>query len=164
MPQAEDRVLEGCPPRSPRRPQTPVTGLSPRLRFRPTGYRGEAPTPSSLDLINLLEQPTDLGETFRRHDCGLAMKGYNPGRDTEGQVRARGAMPSPGPPLPQSPPCSPTWFLWRLQDVGTIDNHIDPGGRFNLQPLSPPWRSGGGTESSSHRLGSFRHQLPSLDA
>lgn len=103
MPQAEDRVLGGCPPRSPRQPQTLVTGLSPRLRFRPTGYRGEAPTPSSLDLINLLEQPTDLGETFRRHDCGLAMKGYNPGRDTGGQVRARGAMPSPGPPLPQSP-------------------------------------------------------------
>lgn len=161
MPQAEDRVLEGCPPRSPRRPQTPVTGLSPRLRFRPTGYRGEAPTPSSLDLINLLEQPTDLGETFRRHDCGLAMKGYNPGRDTGGQVRARGAMPSPGPPLPQSPrvhqPGFCGGFRMSARSITTLTLGVDS--TSSLSPLP-----GGGTESSSHRLGSFRHQLPSLDA
>ena len=50
------------------------------LCFWPAGYELEVPTtPSSLSLISLLEQLTELRETFYLLDHQFIIRGYNPG-------------------------------------------------------------------------------------
>ena len=63
-----------------------------------------------------------------------------------------------------SKPC-PLGFLWKFHYVGVIDWITAIDSWFNLQPLSPPWRSGRWDwkfQPFNHLLGSSGNQPPTL--
>lgn len=105
--------------------------------FWPTSYRSEIPTSLSLVLVNLLEQLTELRETFYLLDNQFITKACNSGiarwKRCIGQSLRKGcraSIPSSGISLFHISMCSPVWklskvrafgFLWWLHYTGMID-------------------------------------------
>lgn len=101
-----------------------------------TGYKSEIPTTLSLESMNLLEQLTELRETFYLLYYRFIINGYNAG--TARWERGIGQDMGKGMELPGScqaailpaSMCSPTQtlsephpfgFLWQLHYIGMID-------------------------------------------
>ena len=115
----------------------PIRSPGCHLHFWPTGSKSEVPTTPSLGSINLLEQLTELRETFYLLDYWFIIKGYNSGtarlKRCIGQSKGKGlgvSTPSPSLLLPPNlhvftyPEAfrTPSFgFLWKLHHTGMID-------------------------------------------
>ena len=144
----------------------PITSPGCHLYFWLPGSKSEVSKTPSLGLINLLEWLTELRETFYLLDHWFIIKGYNSGTARWKRCRGQGmgkvhgaSTPSPGMPLsPQfqvftnqklSEPC-PFGILLRLHYIAWLIKSLATGHDWlNLQPLSLPQRSGGGTERAN---------------
>ena len=148
----------------------PITTPGCHLCFWPTGYRSELPMTSSLGSINF-----ELRKPVYSLDHWFVMKGCKSGtvrwKSCIGLDMGKGGV---APMLSLSAPlstCLPTWKLsepcsfWvfveaSLQRLAWL-THWPLVDWFNLQPLSPPWRSGGWErkfQPSNHKDGSPDNQ------
>ena len=115
--------------------QKPVASLGCYLYFWPTDCKSEVPTAPSLSSINLLEQFTELRETFYLLNHWFIMKRCKSGtaRWERYKVWWKGGWASMSSSVhcpPQTSTCSPTWklsephpfeVLWMLYYTDTVD-------------------------------------------
>ena len=135
----------------------PTSDTSCKHRLLPilltTGYESELPAVPSSGLKNLLEQHTELRETFCFLGNLLITKGCNSRtarwKTCSGKAIGKGSeFPcSEWAILPKSSKPYPFGFLWRLHYTGMKDA-ISGHWWFNFQLLSPPKKSGDRIESS----------------
>ena len=160
-PQVKGSVPQDCP--TPLPSQTPIASPGCHLCFWPTSYRLVVPTTHSLGSVSLLEQLTELRETFYSLDHWCIVKGYNSGAARCKQRIGQGMGEGKGTVSMFSvhrssriSTCSP-WkpvnpILLGFYGGFTTQawwNHWPLVNRFNLPLLSLPLEIWGWTESSN---------------